>query len=118
MALTDATATVPPVLWQVTVPFGAMARIALPATQFWITWFCLLVSTVVSRVSLAFTVDTIALKFPFTSDALAGLPGVNVVIGPTGAACTAGIRTISVRIAGSDLEIGAVLMSLMVLAPS
>jgi len=71
------------------MPLAAIARIALPCGQDPLTRFCLLVSTVVNRASFALTVFTIVVKFPFTSDAFAALPAVNVVSGATGAALAA-----------------------------
>jgi hypothetical protein len=80
--------------------------------------FCLLVSTVVSRVSFAFTVVTIVEKFPFTSDALAGVPAVKVVRGPTGPASAAGCAAVSVKAANSDATFRVFLKTIMVMAPS
>jgi hypothetical protein len=79
----------------VTEPFAATERIALPAGQLPVTTFCLFVSTVVNRASFALTVFTIVVKLPFTSEAFAGVPAVNVVSGPTGAALAAEAPTAS-----------------------
>src|SRR5947207_775258 len=54
--------------WQTTVPFGLMTRIEGPAVHVPVTRFCLLLTAV-----------AVALKFAFTSAAVAGVPETKVL---------------------------------------